>query len=58
MLNFATLVAGLAVLAVIILAAYYAYRTVKSGGCAGCPYSKGDPNCEGCRANDRPIRPE
>ncbi|MDR2698146.1 MAG: FeoB-associated Cys-rich membrane protein [Candidatus Methanoplasma sp.] len=46
MVNEATLIAALAVAAVVILAAYYSHRSLKRGECAGC---------SGC-GKGRPVR--
>jgi hypothetical protein len=45
-LNGATIVIALVIAAVLIVAAYYSYKTFRCGGCEGCK------NCgmkEGCR---------
>jgi len=39
-LNAATLVVGLIVLAVVIAAAYYVYRSLRQGGCDECGQCK------------------
>ncbi|MCL2295673.1 MAG: FeoB-associated Cys-rich membrane protein [Methanomassiliicoccaceae archaeon] len=56
MLNAATLLVGLAVLAVVILASYSVYKTIRGGGCGSCsecPKGKGRQTCDRCPKNER-----
>ncbi|MDR1404441.1 MAG: hypothetical protein LBJ20_02585 [Candidatus Methanoplasma sp.] len=55
--NVATIAVGIVVIAVIVFAAYYAYRSLKQGKCAGCgcecSKSSDAQDCCGCQKKDR-----